>query len=101
MLQILETSYFNYKKNSPINVFVTQNMIASLTELKMNSAKTGNDGNYTILGGDGVDVIDSGDGENFVTPGRHELVNKSETDLGTLQDHIKSHKDIFEDNDWI
>ena len=82
-------------------MFVTQNMIALLTELKMNSAKTGNDGNDTILGGDGVDDIDSGDGENFVTSERHELVNGDETDLETLQDHIKSHKDIFEDNDWI
>ena len=41
-------------------MFVTQNMIALLTELKMNSAKTGND---TILGGGGDDEIDSGDGE--------------------------------------
>ena len=64
-------------------MFVTQNMIALLTELKMNSAKTGND---TILGGGGDDEIDSGDGE---------------TDLETLQDNIKSHKDNFEDNDWI
>ena len=70
-------------------------MIALLTELKMNSAKTGNDGNDgndTILGGDGVDDIDNGDGENFVTSERHELVNGGETDLETLQDHIKSHK---------
>ena len=55
-------------------MFVTQNMIALLTELKMNSAKTGNDGNDgndTILGGDGVDDIDNGDGENFVTSERH------------------------------
>ena len=58
-------------------MFVTQNMIALLTKLKMNSAKTGNDGNDTVLGGD------------------------RETDLETLQDNIKSHKDIFEDNDWI
>jgi hypothetical protein len=24
-----------------------------------------------------------------------------ETDLETLRDHIKSHKDIFDDDDWI
>ena len=99
MIQILETSYFNYKKISLNNVFVTQNMIALLTELKINSAKTGND---TILGGgDGVDDIHSGDGENFVMSGRHELVSDGKTDLETLQDHIKSHKDNFEDNDRI
>ena len=65
------------------------------------SVGTGNDGNDTILGGDGVDDIDSGDGENFVTSGRLELVNEGETDLETLNEHIKSHKDIFEDDDWI
>ena len=65
------------------------------------SVGTGNDGNDTILGGDGVDDIDSGDGENFVTSGRLELVNAGETDLETLSEHIKSHKDIFEDDDWI
>ena len=64
-------------------MFVTQNIIALLTELKMNSAKTGND---TILGGGGGDEIDSGE---------------SETDLETLQHNIKSRKDIFEDNNWI
>ena len=65
------------------------------------SVGTGNDGNDTILGGDGVDDIDSGDGENFVTSGRLELVNEGETDLETLKEHIKSHKDIFDDDDWI
>ena len=65
------------------------------------SVGTGNDGNDTILGGDGVDDIDSGDGENFVTSGRLELVNEGETDLETLNEHIKSHKDIFDDDDWI
>ena len=50
---------------------------------------------------DGVDDIDSGDGENFVTSGRLELETEGETDLETLQDHIKSHKDIFDDDDWI
>ena len=44
-------------------MFVTQNMIALLTKLKMNSAKTGNDGNDTIPSGGGGDEIDSGDGE--------------------------------------
>ena len=65
------------------------------------SVGTDNDGNDTILGGDGVDDIDSGDGENFVTSGRLELETEGETDLETLQDHIKSHKDIFDDDDWI
>jgi Ca2+-binding RTX toxin-like protein len=65
------------------------------------SVGTGNDGNDTILGGDGVDDIDSGDGENFVSSGRLELETEGETDLETLRDHIKSHKDIFDDDDWI
>jgi len=65
------------------------------------SVGTGNDGDDTILGGDGVDDIDSGGGENFVTSGRLELVNAGETDLETLKEHIKSHKDIFDDDDWI
>ena len=65
------------------------------------SVGTGNDGNDTILGGDGVDDIDSGDGENFVTSGRLELETEGETDLETLREHIKSHKDIFDDDDWI
>ena len=65
------------------------------------SVGTGNDGNDTILGGDGVDDIDSGDGENFVTSGRLELETEGETDLETLKEHIKSHKDIFDDDDWI
>lgn len=65
------------------------------------SVGTGNDGNDTILDGDGVDDIDSGDGENFVTSGRLELVNAGETDLEALKEHIKSHKDIFDDDDRI
>ena len=36
-----------------------------------------------------------------MTSGRLELVNEGETDLETLNEHIKSHKDIFEDDDWI
>ena len=59
------------------------------------------EGNDVILGGDGVDDIDSGDGENFVSSGRLELETEGETDLETLRDHIKSHKDIFDDDDWI
>ena len=30
-----------------------------------------------------------------------ELETEGETDLETLRDHIKSHKDIFDDDDWI
>jgi len=59
------------------------------------------DGNDTILGGRDIDDIDSGDGENFVASGRLELETEGETDLATLKDHIKSHKDIFDDDDWI
>ena len=36
-----------------------------------------------------------------LTSGRLELVNEGETDLETLNEHIKSHKDIFDDDDWI
>ena len=80
------------------NIDISQKVDSTLDEF---SVDVGNDSNDTILGGDGIDDIDSGDGENFVSSGRLELEIEGETDLETLREHIKSHKDIFDDDDWI
>ena len=59
------------------------------------------EGNDVILGGDGIDDIESGEGKNLVASGRADMDGDGEADLDVIKEHMSSHKDIFEDDDWI
>ena len=59
------------------------------------------EGNDVILGGDGVDDIESCEGKNVVASGRADMDGDGEADLDTIKEHMTTHKDIFEDDDWI
>ena len=50
---------------------------------------------------DGIDDIDSGDGDNFVSSGRADVDGDGNTDLDVVKEHMNSHQDIFDDDDWI
>ena len=58
-------------------------------------------GNDTILGGDGIDDIESGEGKNLVASGRADMDGDGEADLDVIKEHMSSHKDIFDGDDWI
>ena len=51
--------------------------------------------------GDGIDDIDSGDGDNFVSSGRADVDGDGNTDLDVVKEHMNSHQDIFDDDEWI
>ena len=73
-----------------------------IDDFDTSSLSIGDDtGDDTILGGDGIDDIDSGDGDNFVSSGRADVDGDGKTDLDVVKEHMNSHQDIFDDDEWI